>query len=299
MTSTSSASRSGEPELQPDDFEILRLLNQDFLLLTNEQICQFFPNRSRRAIDGRLQKLTKAGFLSLRYPSNLLLKLSRPSYYLASKAARILGADPSDNNVRSRSQRGRDFSDGALFHLFFANMIQIKFQIAGNDDPDYWLQSWIQQYDPVWARLNRDGFRLRPDGLAKVWKGNRRFLYFVEADRGSYRGKHLEKRLVLYARHASKHPLPAPFEFKHPRFRVLFIAESPNRAKRLLKACAPYHPDLFWVTSWEKFSGELLFHPHWQTHDSATLRALDEPYQLPLELPEPPPPPEPQTSAIP
>src|SRR5437667_3617411 len=295
MTSTPrpSTKRSGEPELQPDDLEILRLLKQDFLLLTSEQICQFFPNRSRRAINGRLEKLIKAGYLSLRYPGKLFLRLNRPSYYLATKAIRILRTDPSDKQPLLRSQRSRDFNDTALLHLLFTNAVQIKFQTAGDQYPDCQLESWIQQYDPVWARLNRDGFHLRPDGLAKVWKGDRRFLYFIEADRGTYRGKHLEKRLALYARYSSKHPYPTTFEFKHPRFRVLFIAESPNRATRLLKTFAPYHPDLFWVTSWDPFSQQPLFEPHWRTCDSTTLRALDEPYQLPVELPEPPPPPEP------
>jgi len=292
-TPSARTNKSGEPELQPDDFEILRLLNQDFLLLTSEQICQFFPKRSRRAIDGRLQKLIKAGYLSLRHPGELFLKLNRPSYYLATKGIRILCTDPSHKELHLRPQRSRDFSDTALPHLFLTNMVQIKFQIAGNEYPDYRLESWIQQYDPVWTRLNRDGFHLRPDGLAKVWKGDRRFLYFVEADRGTYRGKHLEKRLTLYARQASKAPHPNPFEFKHPRFRVLFIAETANRATRLLKTFSPYHPDLFWATSWAQFSRGSLFHPHWRTCDSTMLHALDEPYQLPLELPEPPPPPEP------
>jgi hypothetical protein len=292
MTSTSSVTRSGEPELQPDDLEILRLLNQDFLLLTGKQICKFFPKRSQRAIDGRLQKLSDSGYLSLRYPGKLFLSQNRPSYYLAIKAIRMLRTDPSDKRPLLRSQRSRDFGDTAFLHLLFTNAIQIKFQTAGHEYPDYKFEAWIQQYDPVWAKLSRDGFQLRPDGLAKAWKGDRRFLCFIEADRGTYRGKHLENRLARYARHASKHPHPAAFEFKNPRFRVLFIAESPNRAKRLLKAFAPYHSDLFWVTSWDQFSKEPLFHPHWRTSESTTLRALDEPYELPLELPEPPPPPE-------
>src|SRR5260370_2018007 len=98
MTSSARTSTqgSGDPEIQPDDLEILRLLETDFLLLTSEQICQFFPNRSRRAINGRLQKLIKAGYLSLRYPGKLFLSLNRPSYYLGTKAIRILSTDPSD-----------------------------------------------------------------------------------------------------------------------------------------------------------------------------------------------------------
>src|SRR6266852_2266385 len=113
MTSTPSTStnKSGEPDLQPDDLEILRLLDQDFFLLTSEQICQFFPKRSRRAINGRLQRLTKAGYVSLRYPGKLFLSLNRPSYYLASKAIRILNTNPADKRLLLRSQRIRGFGD--------------------------------------------------------------------------------------------------------------------------------------------------------------------------------------------
>src|SRR5260370_15904736 len=186
LTPSTSTNKSGKLELQPDDLEILRLLNQDFLLLTNEQIRQFFPNRSQRAIDGRLQKLIKAGYLSLRYPGKLFLKLNRPSYYLATKAMRNFQTGPSDKRPFLRSLRSRNFDDTGLIHLLFTNAVQIKFQTAGYEYPDYKFEGWIEQYDSVWARLNRDGFQLRQDGLAKAWKGTSRYLHFIEADRGTY-----------------------------------------------------------------------------------------------------------------
>ena len=282
---------SQKSELQPDDVQILRLLANDFLLLSNEQIFQLLPNRPPRAINRRLERLVNAGYLSRRYPSRLFLNTTRASYAVGPEAAHVPMLETSDSQLLARLQRSRDFSDTALPHLFFTNMVQIKFLTAGNQYPDYRLESWIQQYDPLWAKLNREGFHLQPDGLAKLWKGDRRFLYFIEADRGTYRGEHLEKRLALYVRYASKYPHATTFEFKHPRFRVLFIAESPDRAKGLLKTLVPYHPDLFWVTSWKDFSRQSLFQPSWRTHDTLGLHALDEACQLPPDPPEPPPPP--------
>lgn len=282
---------SRKPELQPDDLHILRFLTTDFLLLSNEQIFQLLPNRPPRAINRRLDRLVNAGYLSRRYPSKLFLSTTRASYAVGPEAAHVPTLETSDSQLLARVQRSRDFSDTALPHLYFTNMVQIKFQIAGNEYPDYRLESWIQQYDPIWAKINREGFHLQPDGLAKVWKADRRFLYFIEADRGTYRGEHLEKRLALYARHASKYPHATNFEFKNPRFRVLFITESPNRATRLVKTFAPYHPDLFWVTSCDDFSRQSLFHPHWRAQDALGFHALNEAYQLPPEPPEPPSPP--------
>src|ERR1019366_9240998 len=249
--STSTAktpAKAGKPELQPDDLQILRLLANDFLLLTDEQIFQLFPNRPPRAIKRRLDSLVDAGYLSRRFPGTLFLSTIRPAYAVGSHAVDLPMLDISNSQVQTRLQRSRDFSDAALAHLLFANFVQIKFQSAAHDHPDYQLESWIGQYDPVWTQLNQSGFNLRPDGLAKIWKGNTRFRYFIEADRDTYRGKHLQKRLAIYAAHASRSPHASPFAFKHPRFRVLFIAESPHRAKRLLKVFTPHHPDLFWAT---------------------------------------------------
>jgi hypothetical protein len=279
------------PQLQPDDLQILQKLASDFLLLTDEQIFQLFPDRPPRAIKRRLDRLVDLGYLSRRFPGTLFLSTIRPAYAVGAQAANLPMLDISNSQGLARLQKSRDFSDMALAHLLFANFVQIKFQTAIHDHPDYQFESWTSQYDPVWTRLNQSGFNLRPDGLAKIWKGNKRFFYFIEADRDTYRGKHLEKRLALYARHASKYPHSAAFEFKHPRFRVLFIAESVHRAKRMLKAFSPHHPDLFWVTTWQEFSKQSLLHPQWRSHDSSVLHALQEPCELPPEPPEPPSPP--------
>jgi hypothetical protein len=65
MTSTST-NKSGNPELQPDDIEIVRLLKEDFLLLTSEQFCQLFPGRPLEEIQKRLDRLVDLGYLSTR-----------------------------------------------------------------------------------------------------------------------------------------------------------------------------------------------------------------------------------------
>jgi hypothetical protein len=287
-TSRASAGSSKPLQLQPDDLQILRILASDFLLLTDEQIFQLFPGRPPRAIKRRLDRLVDLGYLSRRFPGTLFLSTIRPAYAVGAKVPHLPMLDISNSQTLARLQRSRDFSDAALAHLLFANFVQIKFQSAIHDHPDYHLESWTSQYDPIWTRLNQSGFNLRPDGLAKIWKGNNRFLYFIEADRDTYRGKHLEKRLALYAGHASKYPHSPVFEFKHPRFRVLFITESLHRAKRLLKAFSPHHPDLFWVVTWQEFSKQSLLQPQWRSHDSDILHALQEPCDLPLEPPDPP-----------
>src|SRR6266852_2088608 len=87
---------SQKSELQPDDVQILRLLANDFLLLSNEQIFQLLPNRPPRAINRRLERLVNAGYLSRRYPSRLFLNTTRASYAVGPEAARVPMLDTFD-----------------------------------------------------------------------------------------------------------------------------------------------------------------------------------------------------------
>jgi hypothetical protein len=288
--------RGNEFVPQPDDLQILRLLAKEFLLLTNEQIYQFFAPRPRRALYRRLDKMVSSGYLYLRYPGPFAMAAPRPAYYVAPKTAEVL-TQVSVEQLRLRSQRARDFSETALPHLVFANSVHIKFYTAVRHYPDYHLEKWIPQYNPLWSHFANSDFAVQPDGFAKLRKADRTFLYFIEVDRATYRGAHLDKRLSFYANYAFSGP-DSPDDFKHPRFRVLFITEGPKRATELLKRFGKYHPDLFWVASWADFSSHSLFDFYWRTHASSPAHALDEPYILPSQLPDPPSPPSGIASAV-
>ena len=278
--------RGNDMVLQPDDLQILRLLSKEFLLLTSEQIYQLFPTRPPRALNRRLANMVRRGFLHLRYPGTFVAAAPRRLYYVTPKAAEALPATSSADQLRFRSRRARDFTDTDLPHLTFANFVQIKFHIAASTYPDYQLQKWIPQYSSLWSNLATSHFSVQPDGFAKLQKAGRTFLYFIEVDRSTYRGKHLDKRLSFYANYAfASHNPP---DFKHPRFRVLFITETGRRATELLTRLRNHHPDLFWVASWNEFSSHPLFHPYWRTCASSRLHALDDPYVLPSLLPYPP-----------
>jgi Replication-relaxation len=275
---------------QPDDLQILRLLARDFLLLTDEQIYQFFPTRPPRALDRRLNKMVSSGYIYLRYPGPFAMAAPRPVYYVAPKTAEAI-AQVSADQLRLRSQRARDFGETALPHLIFANSVHIKFYTAARDYPDYQLEKWIPQYSSLWSHFTTSRSAVQPDGFAILHKADRTFLYFIEVDRATYFGKHLDKRLSFYADYAFTSP-DSPDDFKHPRFRVLFITEGEKRGTELLKRIAKYHPDLFWVTSWADFSSHSLFDFYWRTHTPAHAHALDEPCVLPAQLPDPPLPPD-------
>lgn len=284
--------RNSSVVLQPDDHEILRLLAEDFLLLTPEHLKQFFPGRSLKAIKKRLEKLARAGHLSRRHPGFTLLDASRVHYYLGTKSVDVLSPAAPDLKLLRRLKRARNFSDAALPHLNFINLIHIKFCTASIDYSDYQLTSWTGHDDPVWTQIDRSSIAFRPDGFVQFSKAGISYLYFLEADRGTYRGKHLVQRLEAYKTYANASRYPNSFRFSHPRFRVLFITATRHRAKHLLKPTAAFHPDLFWIASLDNFQTKLLFHAHWRSHDTKELHSLDEPYEVPHDPPEPPPPPD-------
>lgn len=299
MNDTTTKTKSGDDLiLQPDDREIVRLLSKEFLLLITEQICQLFPMRPLRALNRRLDKMVRAGYLYRRSPTTFGMNTRRSAYYVAPKAFELFDPGVTESSFRLRSRRARYFSDTDLPHLIFANSVQIKFHTANREYPDYQVDKWIPQYNPLWSNLAGSGLHVQPDGFVKFQKADRTFLCFIEVDRATYRGKPLDNRLDLYAGYAFQdYPSSATSDFKHPRFRVLFITEGQKRTTRLLERLHKYHPDLFWVTSWADFSSHPLLESYWRTHDSSRRHALDEPYILPSELPEPPSPPLPDPVA--
>jgi len=273
-------------KLQPDDVELIRLLGATFLLLDRSHIAQLFPHRSERALNIRLTQLVRAGFLNRRQPRDFFLDPRKPLYYLGSTGQRILDPDSNDPKIRSRLKQARDFSDTALPHFHFSTSIHVKFFAARRQYPDFDLITWIPQYAPIWAILNRHGFPLRPDGYLHYAKKPLTYHTFIEADRGTYRGQHLRKKLNAYHRYALSGR--SMQHFSTPHFRVLFITETPSRAKYLVKLASPYPPDLFLVTTRQLFFSQPLFHPHWSSHSSTCFHSLDEPTE---PLPDPPSPP--------
>lgn len=283
--------------IQPDDIELLRLLAGPFLLLNHRQIAELFPHRSAEWLRRRLKRLARDGFLGRREPEDPLAESMLEGYYLGHRAVEILSDESRERPLESQVRQARSISDIALPHLRLVTWIQVKFAMAGHHYPDYQLQAWIPQYAPFWGVLNRHGLAVQPDGYARYLKRGLTFHIFIEADRATYRGQHVEKKLRAYARYADSGL--ARDHFAAPAFRVLFITENTPRREALLDATSRFPPDLFWVTLRTDFLAEPLFAPYWRSAASTAPRSLDEPSSLAGPAPEaagtydvlPPPPP--------
>ena len=270
----------GKIHLQPDDVKFIRLLGGTFLLLDEAQAAELFGHRSSDWFRRRLKKLARDQWVNVREPDD---ERKVRFFYLGRRGQELLDPDSRNVKIQGRIKQARKFSEGELPHLRFVNSVHIKFGAAGRDYKDYELVSWIPQYAALWRALNADGLPVRPDGYAHYRKSGRDFHTFIEADRGSYRGEPVRKKLEGYWRYAASGR--SVDHFSTSGFRVLFVTKSARRAKELIRAMSSYPSELFWVSVREEFLSQPLFHPHWQEHSSRVARSLDEPVE---PLPEPP-----------
>ena len=98
--------------IQPRDHELLRMLLDDFGLLTRGQICELFPERGIRRTNRRLRQLVHAGYLSIRYPTGYLMQRI-PFYHLGPYAFEPLHLDPHDPTFLARRKQAANLTDRA------------------------------------------------------------------------------------------------------------------------------------------------------------------------------------------
>ena len=263
------------PLLTSYDLELLRVLAGDFVLLTRQQICQLFPDRSVRNTNYRLHKLIESGYVSRRFYPSVSLTPKVPLYYLGTKAAEALGFQPDAPEILARRKQALQLRDGAIPHFLLVNSVHIKFLTATRDYPDYELHSWIHQYDSLWRILNDHAFPLRPDAYAEFSKDSYTVRVFLELDRGTERGPAIRNKLTEYHQYA----LSGLFQehFSAPNFRVLFITNTDRRLRHLVRHMTHYESDIFWTTTTRCFFDHPLFHPCWSLPRSDVLNSIAMP----------------------
>ena len=257
--------------LQPKDRQLIEYLATDFVLLTSTQIRELFPGRAVRRTNFRLRKLVRAGYLSRRFPTGILLSHTS-LYYLGPRATEALGLDPADPALRLRRKQALQLRDGVLPHFLLVNTVHIKFLTAARQYPDYELSNWIPQYAPIWNTLNQYGFPLRPDGYAECRQAAQVSHFFIEVDCGTERGSLIQQKLAAYADYARSQRFQA--QFSAPDFRVLFILPSRRRARQILPLMRRMPSDLFAVSTVDDFLKQGLLESHWGIADSDVPQAL-------------------------
>jgi protein involved in plasmid replication-relaxation len=260
--------------LQDRDVSLIRMLAEEFLVLTREQIGELFPMGSIARLNFRLKQLREAGYLSVRDIARFGA-MHTLGYYLGPQSLDLFH-DPAERRVAEAVRaKAAELAPSGMSHRMRVDTVHIRFLTAGRDSPDYKLLTWIDQYSPWWATLHRYGVPIQADGYCeylKLMHFNGLFTFFLEVDLGTERGRAIEEKVDRYIAYAKSHDYERKFA-AHP-FRVLFIASSLRRSETLLKMIEARTAGIFWITSFEEFRRAKLFDAYWRRPHQGGLQSL-------------------------
>jgi hypothetical protein len=247
--------------LQERDTSLIRVLAEEFRILSREQIGELFPMGSAARLNFRLKQLRDAGYLSSRSLAALGAAV-KYGYYLGPRAIELFPDSTEQKVVSSLRTQAAQLAESGLAHRFLVDSIHIRFLTASRHYPNYKLLTWIDQYSPAWEGLREYGVPVQADGYGEylmLMHFDSLFTLFLEVDRGTERGQTLQDKIARYIQFAESGNYEQKFAAKN--FRVLFITTSPRRLQGLLKMMG--NSEIFWVTTWDRFKSAKLFDHYW------------------------------------
>jgi hypothetical protein len=247
--------------LQERDIALLRLLADNFLLLTREQIQLLIPRRVRRT-NQRLSILVNAGYISRRAPQDAW-EPRMVFYYLGEKAGDVLHRDRTE--ILERRNRAENYKTAFLKHLYQIDTIQIRFWKYV--DEGYTCRKWIGSDNAFWDSTS---LGLRPDSYVEFRKDDKDFSCFIEMDRGTERGEYIRSKIADYHRYDLSGEFRGAFQMDW--FRVLFVVEQASRAKMLSRL---FPSDTFLVATLDQVCTKPLLAPYWLAKAKKETSLLD------------------------
>jgi hypothetical protein len=249
---------------QSRDVALIRMLAEKFRILNREQIGELFPIGSIRRRNFRLKKLSDAGYLSTRTLAQMG-NVTKHGYYLGPRAAELF-PNPTERKVmNSIRAQVPQLAESGLAHRMLVDSVHIRFLTARRQYPEYKLLTWIDQYSPWWQELEKYGVPVQADGYGEylvLLHFDNLFTFFLEVDRGTERGQTLQEKIDRYIQYAETGAYEAHFAAKP--FRVLFITTTDRRMDGVLRMMKHDTRDLFWVTTWERFTNSKLLDAYWR-----------------------------------
>ena len=249
---------------QDRDIALIRMLAEKFRILNREQIGELFPMGSIRRLNFRLKRLCDAGYLSIR----TLVRMgnaAKHGYYLGPRAAELFVNPTERKIVNSIRAQVPQLAESGLAHRMLVDSIHIRFLTAGREYPEYRLLTWIDQYSAWWQDLERYGVPVRADGYGEylvLLHFDSLFTFFLEVDRGTEGGPTLQDKIDRYMQYAESGAYEEHFAAK--RFRVLFITTTDRRMEGMLQMMKGKPQDIFWVTTWKRFTASKLLDAYWR-----------------------------------
>jgi hypothetical protein len=249
--------------LQDRDIALVRMLTEDFRILSREQIGELFPLGSVSRLNFRLKQLHDAGYLSSRPLAGLGSAVKR-GYYLGPRAVELC-SDPTEQRIAASARsEAAQLAPAGLAHRMLVDSIHIRFLTAARDFPNYKLLTWIDQYSSWWNEVRNYGIPVQADGYGEylmLLQFDNLFTFFLEVDRGTEGGKAIQDKIARYIQYAESGSYERQFAAKP--FRVLLITTGARRRDSLLKLIEARTDKIFWITSWEQFRQAKLLDRYW------------------------------------
>jgi protein involved in plasmid replication-relaxation len=261
-------------DLQPRDLRLIHALAEQFRLLTRQQIEELLGMRTKRTLNVRLMKLHRAGYLSVRTLARMG-NARRIAYYLGPAAVELLD-HPTDRRlaIDTRS-RAAQLKGSSLKHRMLVDSIHIRFLTAARHYPEYKLLMWIDQYSPWWQDIEQYGVPVQADGYCEyllLMHFDTLSTFFLEVDCGEETGSDLQDKIDRYVQYALSGQYEQQFAAK--RFRVLFAMSSEVRLRNTARLMENAPPNLFWLTTSERFMAAKLFDDYWHLPGDDRLHSL-------------------------
>lgn len=261
-------------QLQNRDRSLIRMLAEEFLILTRQQIGELFPMGSIARLNFRLRQLREAGYLSVR-PVAGYGAVHTLGYYLGPESPELFREPTERRLIASLRSRAAQLAPSGIEHRMLVDSVHIRFLTAGRDYSDYKLLTWIDQYSPWWDSVRQYGVPVQADGYGEylmLMHFEGLFTFFLEVDMGTEYGEVIRQKIDRYIAYAESGAYER--QFAAQPFRVLLVAISPERAKRLLRIIEERTDKIFWVTSVEEFMRARLFDAYWSRPRQSGLYSL-------------------------
>jgi len=243
---------------------LIRLLAEEFHVLTREQISELIPMGSVARLNFRLKQLRDAGYLSSRniwgFGSAVQL-----GYYLGPHAPELFD-ETERAAVRTHAAEAADLKVAGLAHRMLVDSVHIRFLTASRQYPNYKFLTWVDQYSPWWQKLREYGVPVQADGYGEyimLLHFDALLTFFLELDRCTERGEGIRSKIDRYVQFAKTGQYEERFATSTP-FRVLFITTGKERLEHVLKIIEQKTDKTFWLATWKDFKSSRLMDAYWR-----------------------------------
>jgi hypothetical protein len=236
--------------VQPRDRELLWQLYL-MRMATRDQLMRAAGFGSVTRINTRLLALHRAALLRRFFIGFGAARMA--VYALSPKSAQLIEVPCRGPRRKQDTLLAADFS---TLHQLAINDVYCDLRFPRVPRSHVQLVNWMTFTEPI-----LDNLPLIPDGYAEFKTPQGIDTSFLEVDLGTEELKVWKEKAKHYVQLAASGEFAR--KFKHPRFRVLVLADSARRLMFIREAVGEVTQKIFWFAVLDEARGEAIFAPFW------------------------------------